>query len=78
MCIRDRMETHTGGGSRPRAVSEGMSSALISVMKTGDPNGSKLPSWPKYSAENGETMILNDQSEVKNKPDGRGLASLPA
>jgi para-nitrobenzyl esterase len=74
----DRMYTHTGGGSRPRSLSKEMSTALISFMKTGDPNGSKLPSWPKYSAENGETMILNDQSEVKNKPDGKGLASLPA
>ena len=74
----DRMYTHTGGGSRPRSLSEGMSTALISFMKTGDPNGSNLPNWPKYSPENGETMILNDQSEVKNKPDGKGLASLPA
>jgi para-nitrobenzyl esterase len=74
----DRMYTHTGGGSRPRILSNEMSTSLISFMKTGDPNGSKLPNWPKYSAANGETMILNDQSEVKNKPDGTGLASLPA
>lgn len=74
----DRMYTHTGGGSRPRTLSNEMSNSLISFMKTGDPNGSKLPNWPKYSAENGETMILNDQPEVKNKPDGTGLASLPS
>ena len=41
-------------------------------MKTGDPNGSGLPEWPSYTEERGETMILNDVSEVKNNPDREG------
>lgn len=72
----DRMYTHTGGGARPRALSEKMSSSLLAFMKTGDPNTSKLPSWPSYSSENMETMILNDSCELKNKPDGNGLKAL--
>ncbi len=74
----DRMFTHTGGGARPRALSEKMSNSLLSFMKTGDPNAGALPTWPAYSVENGETMILNDTSELRNKPDGTGLAALPA
>jgi len=72
----DRMYTHTGGGARPRALSEKMSSSLLAFMKTGDPNTDKLPSWPSYTSDNMETMILNDSCELKNKPDGNGLMAL--
>ncbi|MCE7055441.1 carboxylesterase family protein [Algoriphagus sp. AGSA1] len=74
----DRMYTHTGGGDRPRKLSEKMSASLLAFMKTGDPNAGVLPKWPVYSPENGETMILNDTAVVKNKPDANGLAALPA
>jgi Carboxylesterase type B len=65
----DLMITHTGGGKRPRALSEKMSGALLQFMKTGNPNGAGLPAWKAYSAKDGETMILNDQCELKNDPD---------
>lgn len=66
----DLMLTHTGGGKRPRLLSEKMADALVRFMKTGNPNGEGLPEWPEYKPENGETMILNDIPEVKNDPDG--------
>lgn len=65
----DLMFTHTGGGKRPKQLSEKMSDALLNFMKTGNPNGSGLPTWPEYSPEKGETMILNDKCEVQNDPD---------
>jgi para-nitrobenzyl esterase len=65
----DLMLTHTGGGKRPRALSEKMSGALLQFMKTGNPNGGGLPEWKVYSAEKGETMTLNDQPALKNDPD---------
>jgi len=65
----DLMLTHTGGGKRPRDLSDKMSSALLQFMRTGDPNGAGLPVWPRYTTEKGETMILNDACEVKNDPD---------
>lgn len=68
----DLMLTHTGGGPRPRALSEKMSNALLSLMRTGDPNGEGMPEWPVYTKEKGETMILNDICEVKNDPDREG------
>lgn len=46
-----------------------MSGALLQFMRTGDPNGAGLPQWPRYTTENGETMILDDTCEVKNDPD---------
>lgn len=65
----DLMLTHTGGGARPRALSEKMSDALLSFMRSGNPNVTGLPKWPVYTTEKGETMILNDKCEVKNDPD---------
>lgn len=65
----DLMLTHTGGGKRPRALSEKMSGALLQFMKTGNPNGGGLPSWKAYTTEKGETMVLTDQPELKNDPD---------
>ena len=68
----DLMLTHTGGGKRPRLLSEKMSDALLQFMRTGDPNTEGLPDWPAYSSERGETMVLNDVSQVENDPDRAG------
>ncbi|PSL03048.1 carboxylesterase/lipase family protein [Cecembia rubra] len=74
----DRMYTHTGGGGRPRKLSEKMSDALLSFMKTGNPNTPQLPDWPVFTVEKGETMVLNDASLVQNDPDRSARQSLPA
>ncbi len=73
----DKMYTHTGGGSRPKTLSDKMSSSLLAFMKTGDPNSGALPKWPAYTPAEGETMVLNDISEVKNDPDKMGREALP-
>jgi len=73
----DLMLTHTGGGTRPRELSEKMSGALLQFMRTGNPNGGGLPRWPEYSVENGETMILNDVCEVQNDPDREARNTIP-
>lgn len=74
----DLMFTHTGGGERPRKLSEKMAGALVNFMKSGDPNGGGLPLWPKYTTQNGETMMLDDICEVKNDPDREGRQLLPS
>ena len=63
------MYSHTGGGKEPRVLSDKMGDALEAFMRTGDPNCASLPTWPKYTAENGEVMVLNDVCEAKNDPD---------
>lgn len=72
----DRMYTHTGGGKRPRMLAEKMSNSLLAFMRTGNPNTDFLPTWPKFSPERGEVMVLNDSSEVKNDPDREARKSL--
>ncbi len=73
----DLMWSHTGGGARPRRLSDKMAGALLQFMKTGDPNGGGLPRWPKYSSEKGEVMILDDVCEAKTDPDRDARKSLP-
>ena len=49
-----------------------MGDALEAFMRTGDPNTGKkggLPHWPRYTQEEGATMILNNVSRVENDPD---------
>lgn len=72
----DRMYTHTGGGKVPRALSDKMSGALLSFMRTGRPDGGGLPAWPAYTQEKGEVMILNNTCEVRNDPDREARRSL--
>lgn len=72
----DLMLTHTGGGKRPRALSEKMSKSLLNFMKTSNPNGGGLPNWKPYTSQNGETMILDDASVLANNPDGEARKSL--
>ncbi len=73
----DLMLSHTGGGKRPRELSEKMAGSLLQFMKTGDPNGGGLPEWPPYTVEKGETMILNDMCEVQNDPDREARNLIP-
>jgi para-nitrobenzyl esterase len=68
--------SHTGGGSKPRKVAAKMADSLVQFMKTGNPNGGGLPDWPAYTEQNGETMILDNVSEVKNDPDKEARKSL--
>ncbi len=72
----DRMITHTGGGARPRALSDKMSGALLQFMKTGTPNGAGLPQWDAYTSENGELLFLDDECEMQNDPDREARKSL--
>ncbi len=72
----DLMLTHTGGGARPRRLATKMAGYLLQFMKTGDPNGKGWLAWPKYTAANGETMILDDVCVVKNDPDREARRSL--
>lgn len=72
----DLMITHTGGGIQPRKLADKMGSALLQFMRTGNPNTDSLPFWPEYTSEKGETMILDDNCEVKNDPDIAARAAL--
>lgn len=60
----DLMLTHTGGGKRPRDLSNQMADALLSFMRTGNPNHPGMPEWKPYNQEDGWTMMLGDESKL--------------
>ncbi len=72
----DRMVTHSGGGKRPRDLSNKMSEALLSFMRTGNPNCGALPEWPAFNDTDRPTMILNDVCEVRNNVDTEALEAM--
>jgi para-nitrobenzyl esterase len=72
----DLMLTHTGGGARPRALSEKMSDALLQFMRTGDPNTDGLPEWPRFTPAKGELMVLDDVCEPMDDPDREARQAL--
>lgn len=72
----DRMVTHSGGGKRPRELSNKMSEALLAFMRTGNPNCDALPEWPAYNETDKPTMILNDVCIVKNNVDTEALEAM--
>lgn len=72
----DLMYTHTGGGKRPKALSQKMANSFLNFVRTGNPNGGGLPQWAPYSIENGETMILDDVCLMQNNPDSEARKAL--
>jgi para-nitrobenzyl esterase len=45
------------------------SSAWVAFARTGNPNTSKLPKWPAYSAASRETMLFNNECHIESDPD---------
>jgi para-nitrobenzyl esterase len=51
------------------ALAEKTSAAWAAFARTGDPNTSKLPKWPGYSATSRDTMLFNNECRVESDPD---------
>jgi len=51
------------------ALAEKTSAAWVAFARTGDPNTSKLPKWPAYSAASRDTMLFNNECRVVADPD---------
>lgn len=58
----------SGGGERARTLADRMSDAWIAFARHGDPNVSKLPSWPTYDPTRRATMVLDDECRVEDDP----------
>jgi len=57
-----------GPGPEPQKVADQMSSAWIAFARTGDPNTSLTPHWPRYDATRRATMVFNVASTVVDDP----------
>lgn len=60
----------TGGGADAQKVADQMSETLIAFAKTGDPNNTAIPKWPRFDTERRATMCWDVKSVVKDDPRG--------
>jgi para-nitrobenzyl esterase len=74
----DFAQQHTGAGPEAYALAKTISGTWVQFARTGDPNHSGLPDWPAYSADNGATMILDNESEVRAHHDKELMELLEA
>ena len=59
----------TGGGREAIALADLMSQSWINFARTGNPNAEGLPQWPEYNAEEGATMIFDNNCEIRYNHD---------
>jgi len=65
----ERCANSTGGGAEPRALAAKISDAWINFARTGDPNHSGLPRWPKFDPATAPVMIFDKDCVVKPDPE---------
>ena len=58
----------TGGGPEAMALADKVSDAWIAFARTGNPNTTKLPHWPVFTAKDRATMVIDNVSKVVNDP----------
>lgn len=68
----------TGGGPDTDPVASVMGAALLNFARTGNPNGTGVPDWPKYELPTRTTMQFDTVSRATSDPRGeeRRLAEL--
>lgn len=52
-----------------RALSDTMARYWVNFASTGDPNGAKLPQWPRYNPQQPTTAIFKDGIRIDRVPD---------
>ena len=61
-----------------RRLAKTMASYWINFIKSGDPNGEDLPTWPAYTTQQQEIMMLGKEAQVRPLPDAATLDFLYA
>jgi para-nitrobenzyl esterase len=60
--------SQTGTGEDARAASKAMQDSFVAFTRTGDPNHSGLPRWPRYGLDKRATMVFDVRSRIENDP----------
>ncbi|MGA8767590.1 MAG: carboxylesterase/lipase family protein [Candidatus Acidiferrales bacterium] len=68
----------TGSGQERYALGDKISSAWVAFARTGNPSHEGVPNWPAFNTKQRATMILNNECEVINDPNGEERQTLRA
>lgn len=66
----DKCDYWTGGGKRPKALSDRMADAWVQFARTGNPSHPNIPQWTPFSSAACPTMISDDEVQLALAPDG--------
>ncbi|GGA67287.1 carboxylic ester hydrolase [Edaphobacter acidisoli] len=64
---------YSAGDPEAFTLAKQMSTAWVSFARTGNPNHSGLPHWPRYTQESRAVMYFDALCAVRNNPEERGL-----
>ncbi len=68
----------TGSGQERYALADKISGAWVAFARTGNPSHKGLPKWPAFDTKQRATMILNNECEVVDDPNGEERQALRA
>jgi para-nitrobenzyl esterase len=68
----------TGSGQDRYALEDKISSAWVAFARTGNPSHKGIPSWPAFTTKQRATMILNNECQVVDDPNGEERQALGA
>ncbi|MGA8870506.1 MAG: carboxylesterase/lipase family protein [Candidatus Acidiferrales bacterium] len=68
----------TGSGQERYSLEDKLSGAWVAFARTGKPSHEGLPNWPAFDTKQRATMILNNECEVVNDPNGAERQALLA
>ena len=68
----------TGSGQERYALEDKISGAWVAFARTGNPSHEGVPNWPAFDTKQRATMILNNECEVINDPNGEERQTLRA
>lgn len=73
------LATAMSGSAQERyALEDKISSAWVAFARTGNPSHKGLPNWPTFNTKQRATMILNNECEVVDDPNGEERQTLRA
>jgi para-nitrobenzyl esterase len=58
------------GSADARRMCDALASAFLAFAKTGDPNNSQIPPWPRFEASQRAALVYDRNMRVENDPHG--------
>jgi para-nitrobenzyl esterase len=58
------------GSTDARRMCDDLASALLAFAKSGDPNNSRIPHWPRFDASQRSTLVFDRNTRIERDPHG--------